>query len=55
MRKDMVDMVMKLKFGIKKYFQVLNRITPRKIYFSFTYVKYHIVSSAPILFRVNRP
>jgi hypothetical protein len=74
MRKNMVDLVMKTKFRIKKYSQVLNRIGPgygglAKFIiidqyvdfpgegytrnFSITDVEFHIVSSAPTLYRAN--
>jgi hypothetical protein len=72
MRKNMVDVFMRMKFRIKKYYQVFNRIGlgyggltkfiiidqnvgfPGEGYnFSFTDVEYHIVSSAPTLYRVN--
>jgi hypothetical protein len=68
----MVDVVMKLKFGIKKYFQVLNGVGPgyggltqfiiidkhvrfpgEGYNFSFTDAEYHVVNSAPTLYRVN--
>jgi hypothetical protein len=62
----MVDVVMRMKFRIKKYSQVFNGGLTKFIIidhyvgfleeghnFSFTDVEYHVVSSAPTLYRVN--
>jgi hypothetical protein len=71
MRNNMVDMIMKMKFRIKKYSQVFNRVGPGYrgltkfiiidqyvdfpggLNFSFADVEFHIVSSAPNLYRVH--